>query len=393
MVYELNHELAQSFEKRFGYEPAKLYFSPGRVNLIGEHTDYNGGHVFPAAISVGTYGAIAPRDDQEIRTYSANFPEAGIQLIALDDIALRQYDTWIKYLRGVITEMAKFGYPVTKGFDLAIVGDMPTASGLSSSASLEMLLINMLADLMGYEIDKLAIVKMGQAVENDYLGLKTGIMDQFAVAFGEDEQAIFLDTNTLEYEMVPAEFGEYRLLVMTTNKKRELVDSKYNERRAETEAALALLQESVDIQTLGDLTTDQFLAASASLTVDNEVIMRRARHAVTENQRTVEAKAALQDHDLETFGQLLTASHNSLRDDYEVTGVELDTLVDAALAQTGVLGARMTGAGFGGSAIALVEEARVPEITAAVGEAYTNKIGYQPSFFVAEIVAGTHEIK
>lgn len=392
MAYELQEELAQSFNKRFGYDPAKLYFSPGRVNLIGEYTDFNGGHVFPAAISVGTYGAIAPRDDNQIRTYSANYPEAGIQTITVTDLALRPYDTWIKYLRGVMTVMAEAGYPVTKGFDLAIVGDMPTASGLSSSASLEILLLNMLQDMMGYQIDKLTIVKLGQAVENDYLGLKTGIMDQFAVAFGEDEQGIFLDTNTMAYEMVPAEFGEYRLLVMTTNKKRELTDSKYNERRAESEEALALLQENVDVETLGDLTVPQFEAAAADFEKDHALVMKRARHAVSENQRTIAAKAALQAHDLVQFGKLLTASHASLRDDFEVSGIELDTLVKTALRQPGVLGARMTGAGFGGSAIALVEKDQVPAVTTAVGDVYTAEIGYQPAFFVAEIVAGTHEI-
>lgn len=392
MAYELQEELAQSFNKRFGYDPAKLYFSPGRVNLIGEYTDFNGGHVFPAAISVGTYGAISPRDDNQIRTYSANYPEAGIQTITVTDLALRPYDTWIKYLRGVMTVMAEAGYPVSKGFDLAIVGDMPTASGLSSSASLEILLLNMLKDMMGYQIDKLTIVKLGQAVENDYLGLKTGIMDQFAVAFGEDEQGIFLDTNTMAYEMVPAEFGEYRLLVMTTNKKRELTDSKYNERRAESEEALALLQENVDVETLGDLTVPQFEAAAADFEKDHALVMKRARHAVSENQRTIAAKAALQAHDLVQFGELLTASHASLRDDFEVSGIELDTLVETALRQPGVLGARMTGAGFGGSAIALVEKDQVPAVTTAVGDVYTAEIGYQPAFFVAEIVAGTHEI-
>ena len=392
MAYELQEELAQSFNKRFGYDPAKLYFSPGRVNLIGEYTDFNGGHVFPAAISVGTYGAIAPRDDNQIRTYSANYPEAGIQTITVTDLALRPYDTWIKYLRGVMTVMAEAGYPVSKGFDLAIVGDMPTASGLSSSASLEILLLNMLQDMMGYQIDKLTIVKLGQAVENDYLGLKTGIMDQFAVAFGEDEQGIFLDTNTMAYEMVPAEFGEYRLLVMTTNKKRELTDSKYNERRAESEEALALLQENVDVETLGDLTVPQFEAAAADFEKDHALVMKRARHAVSENQRTIAAKAALQAHDLVQFGKLLTASHASLRDDFEVSGIELDTLVETALRQPGVLGARMTGAGFGGSAIALVEKDQVPAVTTAVGDVYTAEIGYQPAFFGAEIVAGTHEI-
>jgi galactokinase len=387
----LVEELSTSFEKRFGRPADQFYFSPGRVNLIGEHTDYNGGHVFPAAIGVGTYAAISLRDDNEVNAFSANFPEAGLVHFTLDELTLQPYDTWVKYVRGVISEFARIGHTVPRGFDLAIVGDMPTASGLSSSASLEMLVATFLNDLFDFGVAKLDLVKLGQQVENNYLGLQTGIMDQFAVAFGEEKKALYLDTNTMLYEVVPADFKDNDLIIMTTNKRRELVDSKYNERRQETTEALEDLKAVVDINSLGDLTEAQF--NEYSNVIRDEVHLRRARHAVTENERTVLAKEALTTGDLKRFGELLTASHDSLRDDYEVTGIELDTLVSAALAQPGVLGARMTGAGFGGSAIALVPKVQVDAFTKAVGEVYLNKIGYQASFFVADIVDGTHEMK
>jgi len=386
----LTKELGESFQRRFGYAAEHFFFSPGRVNLIGEHTDYNGGHVFPAAISVGTYAAVSLRDDDEIHAFSANFKDAGVVSFAKDDLELRAYDSWVKFVRGVISELGKLGHEVPRGFDLAIVGDMPTASGLSSSASLELLIGVMLNDLFDYGMDTLSLVKLGQAVENDYLGLQTGIMDQFAIAFGQEKQAIFLDTNSMAYEMVPADFGDYDLVIMTTNKRRELVDSKYNERRAETQTALEELQKIVDINALGELTSEEFEKIVDH--ISSPVNQRRARHAVTENERTVLAKSALSDHDMVRFGELLTASHISLRDDYEVTGIELDTLVDAALAQPGVLGARMTGAGFGGSALALVAKSESENFVAAVDKIYNEKIGYQASFLVADIVDGTHAL-
>lgn len=386
----LTKELGESFERRFGHPAEHFFFSPGRVNLIGEHTDYNGGHVFPAAISVGTYAAVSLRDDNEIHAFSANFKDAGMVSFAKDDLKIRQYDSWVKYVRGVISELSKLGHEVPRGFNLAIVGDMPTASGLSSSASLELLIGVMLNDLFDFGMDTLSLVKLGQTVENDYLGLQTGIMDQFAVAFGQEKQAIFLDTNTMDYEMVPADFGDYELVIMTTNKKRELVDSKYNERRAETQKALEELQAVADINSLGDLTTEEFEKIVDH--ISSPVNQRRARHAVAENERTVLAKKALSEHHMKRFGELLTESHNSLRDDYEVTGIELDTLVSAAMAQPGVLGARMTGAGFGGSAIALVAKSEADNFAAAVGKVYDEKIGYQASFFVADIVDGTHAL-
>jgi len=386
----LKDALITTFTEKFGQAPTELYFSPGRVNLIGEYTDFNGGHVFPAAIGVGTYAAVSLRDDDEIHAYSENFATDGVLTFDRHDLALGKHDTWVKYARGVISELQLRGYEVPRGFNLAIVGDMPTASGLSSSASLELLVATILNELFDFGIARLDLVKLGQAVENNYLGLQTGIMDQFAVAFGEKEAAMFLDTNTMVYEMVPAEFGDYDLVIMITNKKRELVDSKYNERRAQTSAALADLQKTLPIKTLGDLTNEQFEAAADQIMDDTN--RRRARHAVTENQRTIIAKEALTNHDIVHFGELLTASHVSLRDDFEVSGIELDTLVTAALAQPGVLGARMTGAGFGGSAIALVQHDVVVDFIAAVGRAYEDEIGYAATFIGAEIVAGTHRL-
>lgn len=386
----LKETLTTTFTEKFGQTPTALYFSPGRVNLIGEYTDFNGGHVFPAAIGVGTYAAVSLRDDDEIHAYSENFATDGVLTFDRHDLVLGDHDTWVKYARGVMSELALRGYEVPRGFNLAIVGDMPTASGLSSSASLELLVATMLNELFDFGIERLDLVKLGQAVENHYLGLQTGIMDQFAVAFGAKEEAMFLDTNTMAYDMVPAEFGDYELVIMITNKKRELVDSKYNERRAQTSAALADLQKTLSIKTLGDLTNEEFEAAADQIV--DETNRRRARHAVTENQRTIVAKEALTNHDIVHFGELLTASHVSLRDDFEVSGIELDTLVTAALAQPGVLGARMTGAGFGGSAIALVQHDAVADFIAAVGKIYEDKIGYAATFIGAEIVDGTHRL-
>lgn len=388
---DLKASLQASFIERFDSPADYLYFSPGRINLIGEHTDYNGGHVFPAAISIGTYGALTLRDDQEILVFSANFPDVGVVSFNLNDLAPRKYDSWVKYVRGVLYELKRAGYRVERGFNLGIVGDMPNASGLSSSASLELLIGEMLNAAFKLHIARLDIVKLGQQVENDYLGLRTGIMDQFAIGFGEKEKAIFLDVNTMDYELVPAEFGEYELIIMTTNKKRELVDSKYNERRDETELALKELQTVLpNLASLGELDLATFEKYQDAIT--DSTVLRRARHAVSENERTIIATSALKAHDLVKFGELLQQSHESLRDDYEVTGEELDTLFDAAMQQPGVLGARMTGAGFGGSAIALVPRATASDFIKNVGELYQAKIGYPASFYLAEIVRGTAEL-
>ena len=269
-------------------------------------------------------------------------------------------------------------------------GTIPNGAGLSSSASLELLVGVVLEDLFDLAIDRLALVQTGKKVENEFIGVNSGIMDQFAIGFGEVDKAILLDTNTLKYEMVPVKLDGYAVVIMNTNKRRELADSKYNERRSECEEALKRLQTQLTIDALGDLDSETFEAHTDL--INDDTLIRRARHAVTENQRTLEAKAELEKGNLAAFGKLLNASHYSLRHDYEVTGIELDTLVDAAQKQEGVLGARMTGAGFGGCAIALVKEENIPEFENNVYDAYLKVVGYAPEFYVAHIGNGTTKI-
>ncbi|KZL35971.1 galactokinase [Secundilactobacillus collinoides] len=385
--------LKKEFNDAFGYEADKVYFAPGRINLIGEHTDYNGGNVFPCAISMGTYGVYKTREDNKIRVQSANIPDAGVIEFTTDELDFKKDLSWDKFVRGVLYELkANKNLTAPHGFDLFVHGDLPDASGLSSSASIELLLGNIFNTEFGWGLEQLDLVKNGQAVENDYLGLNTGIMDQFAIGMGKKDQAVLLDTNTLKYEYVPAELGDNVVVIMNTNKRRELVDSKYNERRNQCEEAVARMQKGgVDIKTLGELTQDQF--DEDSYLVDDDTLIKRARHAVIENQRTLRAKQALTDGDLVKFGKLVNASGVSLRYDYEVTGKELDCLVQTALQQDGVLGARMTGAGFGGCAIAIVNKDKVDAFSKAVGDVYKKEIGYDASFYVANIADGPKEIK
>ena len=387
---EIKRELNTKFAEIFGPKETTQYFSPGRINLIGEHTDYNGGHVFPASITYGTYGVAAPREDTKVLVYSTNFEDIGVITFDLNDLAYAKKDNWANYVKGMVLKLKEAGHTIDHGFDLLVEGTIPNGAGLSSSASLELLVGVMLEDLFNLDTDRLELVKTGKKVENEFIGVNSGIMDQFAIGFGDVDQAILLDTNTLKYEMVPVKLDGYAVVIMNTNKRRELADSKYNERRSECEEALARLQKQLDIQSLGDLDEATF-EANTALIGDNTLI-RRARHAVTENQRTLEAKAELVQGNLEAFGKLLNASHYSLRHDYEVTGIELDTLVDAAQAQGGVLGARMTGAGFGGCAIALVKEENIPVFKNNVYDDYMKTVGYAPDFYVAHIGSGTTKI-
>lgn len=384
---EINRALNTKFAEIFGPRNTTQYFSPGRINLIGEHTDYNGGHVFPASITYGTYGVAAPREDQKVLVYSTNFDDLGVISFDLKNLAYDKKDNWANYVKGMILKLKEAGHVIDHGFELLVEGTIPNGAGLSSSASLELLVGVMLEDLFNLSTDRLELVKTGKKVENEFIGVNSGIMDQFAIGFGAVDQAILLDTNTLEYEMVPVKLGDYAVVIMNTNKRRELADSKYNERRSECEEALARLQKKLDIQSLGELDEATF-EANTDL-IGDDTLIRRARHAVTENQRTLEAKAELVKGNLAAFGKLLNASHHSLRDDYEVTGIELDTLVDTAQAQAGVLGARMTGAGFGGCAIALVQEDKIPAFENQVYDKYLDVIGYAPEFYVAHIGSGT----
>ena len=375
------------FTEIFGEQAEATFFSPGRINLIGEHTDYNGGHVFPCAISLGTYGAARKREDNKLRFYSANFEDLGIIETSLDDLKYDKKDNWVNYAKGMIYFLKETGHDVDKGMDIFIEGNIPNGSGLSSSASLEMLIGVIAQEVFNLDIDRVDLVKLGMETENKFIGVNSGIMDQFAVGMGKQNQAILLDTNTLEYSYAPVDMGNNVIVIMNTNKRRELADSKYNERRSECETAVGELQAKLDIKTLGELDAQTF--DEYSYLIEDENRLKRARHAVWENQRTMQAQTALEEGDLEKFGRLVNASHVSLEHDYEVTGIELDTLAHTAWKQDGVLGARMTGAGFGGCGIAIVDKDKVEAFKENVGKVYTEKIGYAPAFYIAEIADGT----
>ena len=380
-------ELCVAFTQVFGAEADHTFFSPGRINLIGEHTDYNGGHVFPAAISLGTYGAARRRDDQLLRFYSANFEDKGIIEVPLENLHFEKEHNWTNYPKGVLHFLKEEGHRIDQGMDIYVYGNIPNGSGLSSSASLELLTGVIAEKLFDLKLDRLDLVKIGKETENNFIGVNSGIMDQFAIGMGADQRAIYLDTNTLEYDLVPLDLKDNVVVIMNTNKRRELADSKYNERRAECEQAVEELRRKLDIQTLGQL--DEWSFDEYSYLIEDENRLKRARHAVLENQRTLQAQAALQAGDLDKFGRLMNASHVSLEHDYEVTGLELDTLVHTAWEQEGVLGARMTGAGFGGCAIALVRKDAVEAFEERVGKRYEEVIGYAPSFYIAEIAGGS----
>ena len=392
-------ELRRQFAEVFGDGgDARVYFAPGRVNLIGEHTDYNGGHVFPCALTIGTYAVARKRDDRKLRMYSVNFPQNGVIESSLDGLSYRAEDGWTNYVKGVLWAAAEQGYAADRGLDIMYCGTIPNSSGLSSSASIEVLTGEILRDMFGFDYDGITNALIGQRAENAFIGVNCGIMDQFAIAMGKKDHAIFLDTATLAYEYAPIAMDGVRIVIMNTNHKRGLGESKYNERRAECEEALAELQaaaakatdavaaQAAAIPSLGSLTEAEFEAMAGAIA--SPVRYRRARHAVYENRRTIRAVEALKNGDLAEFGQLMNASHVSLRDDYEVTGRELDTLVEAAWKVPGVIGARMTGAGFGGCAVCLVKEENVEQLIREVGETYGQTIGYPATFYVVEIGDG-----
>ena len=383
----MKQELLKKFEEVFGdANGAAVYFAPGRVNLIGEHTDYNGGHVFPCALTIGTYAVARLRDDDKLCLYSMNFEESGIGESRLADIEQKTPGDWRNYPKGIVWAFGKKGFEVNKGLDILYFGNIPNGSGLSSSASIEVLTGFILKELFGFAVTNQDLALIGQFSENQYNGVNCGIMDQFAIAMGKKDSAIFLDTADLSYEYAPIALAGAKIVILNTNKKRGLGDSKYNERRAECEAALASLQTKLSIKSLGELTEEEF-EANKEL-IGDEIKIKRAKHAVYENQRTIKAVQALKDNDLALFGKLMIASHDSLRDDYEVTGKELDTLVAEALKQDGVIGARMTGAGFGGCAVSIVKEEAVPTFIENVGKAYEEQIGYAADFYVVEIGDG-----
>lgn len=383
----MKQTLLKKFEEVFGStEGAKVYFAPGRVNLIGEHTDYNGGHVFPCALTIGTYAVARLRKDDKLCLFSMNFETGGVGECTLSNIEEKNAGDWRNYPKGIVWAFGKKGFQVDKGLDILYYGNIPNGSGLSSSASIEVLTGYILKDMFGFAVTNQDLALIGQFSENQYNGVNCGIMDQFAIAMGKKASAIFLDTADLSYEYAPIDLDGAKIVILNTNKKRGLGDSKYNERRSECEAALAALQTKLDIKSLGELTEEEF-EANKSL-IGDDVKIKRAKHAVYENQRTIKAVKALQDKNLELFGKLMIASHDSLRDDYEVTGIELDTLVEEALKQDGVIGARMTGAGFGGCAVSIVKENCVDTFIENVGKAYQEKVGYAADFYVVEIGDG-----
>ncbi|WAA09274.1 galactokinase [Fervidibacillus albus] len=371
-------------------ETPRFFFAPGRINLIGEHTDYNGGFVFPCAITFGTYALARKREDGTIRMFSENFSEEGVITFSLDDLDYRSEHRWANYPKGMIRFMKNAGYSIDTGMDVFYYGNIPNGAGLSSSASIEMVTGVMLEKLFHLPIDRVEMVKIGKKVENEFIGVNSGIMDQFAIGMGKKDHGILLDCNTLTYEYVPISLQNYKILIMNTNKRRELADSKYNERRSECERALKELQNYTTIHSLGQLKQEEFETLQTNISDEN--IRKRAKHAVTENERTIRAKEALNNNNLVRFGQLMNESHRSLRDDYEVTGKELDTIVEAAWEQESVLGARMTGAGFGGCAIALVESSRINEVMKNIGKIYREKIGYDATFYSVTIGDGAKEL-
>lgn len=383
--------ILNKFEEVFGNEPgAKAYFAPGRVNMIGEHTDYNGGHVFPCALTIGTYGVARKRNDNKLRFYSMNFTHLGVIESSLDDLVPYKEAGWTNYPKGVMWAFEGRGMKLPCGMDLLLNGNIPNGSGLSSSASLEVLTGFILRDFFGFDVTNQDLALIGQYSENNFNKVNCGIMDQFAIAMGKKENAIFLDTADLSYEYAPIVLENAKIVIASSNKKRGLGDSKYNERRSECETALAELQKVVDIKTLGELDEETFEKYKDA--IESDVRRKRAKHAVYENQRTVRAVAALKANDVALFGQLMNASHVSLRDDYEVTGIELDTLVEEAWKVEGVIGSRMTGAGFGGCTVSIVKDEAIDTFIEQVGAAYKEKIGYAADFYVVEIGNGPCEL-
>lgn len=383
-------ELLKEYETTFGEKGKDVFFSPGRINVIGEHTDYNGGHVFPAAISLGVYGIYGPREDKKVRLFSGNV-DGDIVEFDIDDTTVEKDDRfWTNYFKGMIAYLREKYDNIDHGFNLYIKANLPSGSGLSSSAAIEMLMGIILKDEFDLDVDRIALAKMGQRTENEFVGLNSGIMDQLACIMGKKDSAIFLDCNSLDYEYLPLALSDYEIIIMATNKEHTLADSAYNNRVRECHNALEKLQKQLDIKSLGELDNDTL--DEYSYLINDETELKRARHAVSENQRTLRATKAMKSGDLAKLGRLINASHISLHYDYEVTGKELDTLVEASWKQPGVLGARMIGGGFGGSAIAIVKKSEAENFKQEVGKIYRDAIGYDASFYDAEIVDGTKRI-
>lgn len=381
--------LRKHFKDLFNTDYAPVvYFSPGRVNLIGEHIDYNGGTVLPCAIGKGTYAAVAKNNLRELRVCSLNFSDKEIKIFSLDDLEYRKEDSWANFPKGIFKLIRKRFPQMNQGYDLVFYGTLPQGAGLSSSASVEVLVAFILANEEKLPLDRVEMALISQDVENRYIGLHSGIMDQFIIANGVANHAILLNCDTLVYNLIPLQLGDYHIIIMNSNKRRALTDSKYNERFEECRRALKILQGHFKITHLCELSLFQLNAKKSAL--HDEVLFRRARHVVTENERVTQAVHALENGDLEQFGQLMNQSHDSLRDDYEVSGENLDLLVSEARKQPSVLGARMTGAGFSGCAIALVHKDRIKEFSREVGQQYRKKMNIDAELYVVTPEQGVY---
>ncbi len=380
--------LTDTFSKHYGNAGgASAYFAPGRVNLIGEHTDYNGGLVLPCALSLGTYLICRKTGDDQLKFATTNF--AAKHSLSVKDISRQPGNAWINYPLGVIAQFIKKGFAVP-GMELLFSGNIPNGAGLSSSASIEVLTAFAINDLFKFGVSKTDLALMSQAAEREFAGVNCGIMDQFASAMGAENSAIALNCSTLEYELVPLKLGQHTLIISNTNKQRGLADSKYNERRGECETAVKCLSRIAPVQNLCELDLNTFLSRQDA--IQDLTVRKRAKHAVSENQRVKEAVKVLKSGDIASFGKLMNESHESLRYDYEVTGLELDTMVEEARKIKGVLGSRMTGAGFGGCTVSLVHKDSVEEFRLKVGRQYTGKTKLEPDFYVAEIGGGARAV-
>ncbi len=388
----MKETLFAKFAELYGDDnDARFYFSPGRVNLIGEHTDYNGGHVFPCALTIGTYGIARPRTDRLLHFYSMNLDHFGVVEVSLDDLSYQAAYNWANYPLGMVWAFAEKGYVLEHGLDMLIWGNIPNGSGLSSSASLEVLTGVVLRDLYGFDaLGMTDLALYGQYSENNFNGCNCGIMDQFAVANGKKDNAIFLDTADLSFEYAPVVLTDSKIIITNSKVKHSLVDSEYNTRRSECADALKALQTILDIKGLGDLDMETFEKQKS--VIGDEVKERRAKHAVAENQRTIEAVAALGAGDIERFGQLMNQSHVSLRDDYEVSCKEIDILVNLAWKIPGVLGSRITGGGFGGCTVSIVKNDSIDAFIETVGKAYLEKVGHEAEFYTVEIGDGARRL-
>jgi len=383
--------LLKEFYKRYGEKGGKprIFFSPGRVNLIGEHTDYNGGYVFPCALSYGTYLAARITGTESVKFASGNFDFTAE--IPLGKLTKKVGNEWVNYPLGVVDEFNKIGVKITGGIDLLFSGNIPDGSGLSSSASIETVTGFFINKVFGNsQLNLVELAKLCQRAENNFVGVNCGIMDQFAVSIGKVNHAIFLNCDTLDYELVPLKLEGLKIIISNTNKKRQLADSKYNERRSECEQSVENLNKSKPVKNLGELSLAEF--EEISNFISSDIVRKRARHVVSEDQRCVDAVDALKAENMVRFGELMNSSHDSLKDDYEVTGVELDTLVEEARKIEGVLGSRMTGAGFGGCTVSLVKEEAVDAFIEQVGKNYEQKTGLKPEFYVADVGNGVREL-